>query len=428
MTAPGRRTRPQGEATARCATVCSLFGVDPEVPYVARWEPVLGRGPMSLVARTGGRRAYGSGSVIEQVGCVLWEVEGRRPSGQAQARAAPRARHARRADPPQAEARLRELLAEARRAGDPRAADLRRGGRALPPPRRAREQRKPSTVQDYRIIVRRHLAPVLRRHDARARSTPTSSPPTSPPSAARASRRRRSPTTSTSLHGIFAHAVKRGWAHDEPGRLRRPAAAPRADPDIRFLDREELEALLRAVPDDLLGPTDRVLYLTAAMTGLRQGELIALRWRDVDWTAGVVRVRRSYIARRVRHARRAAARAAPCRSPTALAAELERHSPRSRLPARRRPRLLPPAHRRPLRRLEDAQALQAARSRAPGCGRVRFHDLRHTFGTRMAAAGAPLRALQEWMGHRDYKTTRSTPTTRPTRRRGRCGPSAHSAR
>jgi integrase len=36
---------------------------------------------------------------------------------------------------------------------------------------------------------------------------------------------------------------------------------------------------------------------------------------------------------------------------------------------------------------------------------VRFNDLRHTFGTRMAAAGVPLRTLQEWLGHRDFKTT-----------------------
>ena len=36
---------------------------------------------------------------------------------------------------------------------------------------------------------------------------------------------------------------------------------------------------------------------------------------------------------------------------------------------------------------------------------TRFHDLRHTFGTRMAAAGVPRRTLQEWMGHRDFKTT-----------------------
>jgi integrase len=36
---------------------------------------------------------------------------------------------------------------------------------------------------------------------------------------------------------------------------------------------------------------------------------------------------------------------------------------------------------------------------------VRFHDLRHTFGTRMAAQGVPMRTLQEMMGHRDFKTT-----------------------
>jgi integrase len=34
-----------------------------------------------------------------------------------------------------------------------------------------------------------------------------------------------------------------------------------------------------------------------------------------------------------------------------------------------------------------------------------FHDLRHTFGTRMAGAGVPMRTLQEWMGHRDRATT-----------------------
>jgi len=36
---------------------------------------------------------------------------------------------------------------------------------------------------------------------------------------------------------------------------------------------------------------------------------------------------------------------------------------------------------------------------------LRFHDLRHTFGTQMAASGVPLRTIQEWMGHEDSKTT-----------------------
>jgi integrase len=36
---------------------------------------------------------------------------------------------------------------------------------------------------------------------------------------------------------------------------------------------------------------------------------------------------------------------------------------------------------------------------------ITFNALRHTFGTRMAAVGVPMRTLQEWMGHRDYATT-----------------------
>ena len=50
------------------------------------------------------------------------------------------------------------------------------------------------------------------------------------------------------------------------------------------------------------------------------------------------------------------------------------------------------------KRFKDALRLAGVRP-------VRFHDLRHTFGTRMAAAGAPFRAIQEWMGHCDYTTT-----------------------
>ncbi len=42
---------------------------------------------------------------------------------------------------------------------------------------------------------------------------------------------------------------------------------------------------------------DRAKYLTAAKTGLRQGELVALLFRDIDWTAGAVRVRRNHVRR-----------------------------------------------------------------------------------------------------------------------------------
>src|SRR6202011_5885119 len=59
---------------------------------------------------------------------------------------------------------------------------------------------------------------------------------------------------------------------------------------------------------------------------------------------------------------------------------------------------------RPMERSRLLKRYKAALVRA-GVRDVRFHDLRHTFGIRMAAAGVPMRTLQEWMGHRDFATT-----------------------
>ena len=58
--------------------------------------------------------------------------------------------------------------------------------------------------------------------------------------------------------------------------------------------------------------------------------------------------------------------------------------------------------------MRDMQAdfVRAGIARNDGLGRrADFHALRHTFGTRMAAAGVPLRTIQQWMGHADSKTT-----------------------
>jgi hypothetical protein len=59
--------------------------------------------------------------------------------------------------------------------------------------------------------------------------------------------------------------------------------------------------------------------------------------------------------------------------------------------------------------------------RAAGLEDHRFHDLRHTFGTRMAAAGVPLRTLQEWMGHRDITTTQRYADYAPSEHEGEMG-------
>ena len=146
-------------------------------------------------------------------------------------------------------------------------------------------ERKRTTIADYRGYLRRYLAPFFgdRPMDR-----------LEPASIERYLHAKRDDGLSAKtvqnhlnfLHGTLAFAIRRGWATANPLALvERPRAHRSAHRRIRFLQPEELEALLRAVPDDAIaiGAVERPLCLTAAMTGLRQGELLALRWSDVDW-------------------------------------------------------------------------------------------------------------------------------------------------
>src|SRR5436853_321563 len=74
---------------------------------------------------------------------------------------------------------------------------------------------------------------------------------------------------------MLAYAQRRRGATGNPAReIELPAGA--AHEDIRFLDPAEVDAVAAAAIAGPYQAVDRALYLTAAMTGLRQGELIAL--------------------------------------------------------------------------------------------------------------------------------------------------------
>jgi integrase len=171
----------------------------------------------------------------------------------------------------------------------------------------------------------------------------------------------------------------------------------------------EVEALLRAVADDELGNVERVMYLAAATTGMRQGELIALRWRDVDWTARRIRVRRNYVRGEFGTPKsKRSSRAVPLID--RLAGELDRLSKATAWADDDDLVFAHPATGRPLDRSKVLKRFKAAMRRAKlghrlGEGGITFHSLRHCFGTRMAAQGVPMRTLQELMGHRDFATT-----------------------
>lgn len=162
-------------------------------------------------------------------------------------------------------------------------------------------------------------------------------------------------------------------------------------------------ATAEAAADEDLSRVDQAMYLTAAMSGLRQGELLALRWRDVDWPARKIRVSGG-----MRNGQRrtpkstASSRAVPMAD--RVGGALDRLFKASAHQGDADLVFGHPHTGRPLDRSQVSKRFKRSLQRT-GVREVRFHDLRHTFGTRMAAAGVPIRTLQAWMGHSDIKTT-----------------------
>ncbi len=195
-------------------------------------------------------------------------------------------------------------------------------------------QRKPSTLRDYDSIFRNHVLPHLgdvrledltperverwaaheidpdrRLGEPHAREDDHRLPRRdgASPQAATASRRTRSPTSRS---------------HAPPPEPRSTSSRP-----------EEVMALVRAADSE----QDAAIYLTAAFTGLRQGELVALRWRDVDFPGSAIRVRASYTNGHLTSPKSGKVRSVPM-------AAAGRRGPRPPRPARvlhrrRRPRL-----------------------------------------------------------------------------------------
>ena len=349
----------------------------------------------------GNRRSYGTGSLFVYHGAWYgqWRVGGRVIKRKIGLKREPGGRDG--LTRPQAETRLRHLIDEVRHAAPERRMTIADIGASYLHHIEHVMQRKPSTVQDYRCMLNAHFIGYFSKRDV-GRITPDDFA-----GYIRAKPELAPKTISNHLnfaHGLFAYASDHGWVASNPvAAVKRPRQLG-TDPDIRFLEVVELEALLRAIPDDELGAVELPLYLTAALTGLRQGELIALRWRDVDWTAGLVRVRRNITRGKLGTPKsKRSSRAVPMAD--RVAAELERHFKRSAFQGDDDLVFCHPHTGGPYDPSKMRQRFKDTRDRAGLRDDVRFHDLRHTFGTRMAAAGAPLRFIQEWMGHRSAQTT-----------------------
>jgi integrase len=372
------------------------------------------------------KRAYGTGRLFTKHGA--WYGSWRTPDGRRRTRKIGPVRRGREGlNKTEAEAKLRELImadntGEASRAGaTPTVKEM--GETALG--RLKRDGRKCSHVETFQGHLRKHInrpplgdTPVTDVIEADVEQLVN-----------RMLRAGLAPKTVRNvvgtLHSVMGRAVKDKYIERNPVGLAELPRVPRSR-KLRFLSHAELERVLAAAPPDddeeiansfpvraKYGgpqavrdwwPVVRLLILTAAMTGMRLGELLGLRWSDLDWAAMKVRVREGFVRGRFDDPKSVrGSRGIPLAS--RLVAELEEHHRSTVWNADNDLVLAHPHTGRPLDRVRLGLHYKAALKRAD-VRPVRIHDLRHTFGTTVAASGKiSLRTLQEWMGHEDIRTT-----------------------
>ena len=220
------------------------------------------------------------------------------------------------------------------------------------------------------------------------------------------------------LRVIFNHAIEDGLVGQNPAaKLGRFTKTAQPKFQAAALTRAEAQALLDAAKE--LYPDYHALFMTALRAGLRRGEVIALKWGDIQFGADENDKNRYILAQR-------------------NYAEGQFTTPKSRKSRRVD---LSKELRRVLLELRDKRLLEAFLKgqssisdnlvfpsktgtvldpsnmihnyflpsiEKAGLRRVRFHDLRHTFGSLLIQQGASLAYVKEQMGHSTIQVTVDT--------------------
>ena len=244
---------------------------------------------------------------------------------------------------------------------------------------------KPATVSHYRLMLRKHIVPALGERlvvDVEHKDI-----------LAFHNKLHRMPTVANRAADIlvkmFNLADAWGWRPSGTNPCR-GVSRFKVEKHERFLTREELYRLgqaLRAAPAERLASTHAAAAIRLLMlTGCRRNEILGLRWDDLNFETGEMRLRDS----------KTGARMVPL---PPRAAEV--FASLSRTPGN--PWVFP-GRKKGTRLVNLNDSWDRVRKRAQLDG-VRLHDLRHTYASRALALGESLPMIGDLLGHRKVNTT-----------------------
>jgi integrase len=268
------------------------------------------------------------------------------------------------------------------------------------------------TYERYESIVRVHLSPALGRIRLKALTSDH----------VRGLYREKldsglAPRTVLHIHRTLSKALKQAT---DDGLIPRNAATSVKPPQAR---KEEMQPLsrdqVRMFLDTVKGDRMEALYVLAVTSGLRQGELLALKWEDVDLegTNPTLEVRRSLSETRGRRSfvTPKSGRGRHLRLSKRAASVLRVHRKRQLEERVRKAGLwedhgliFPSEVGTPMsgRNLYRAFKIRVKRAALPQT--LRFHDLRHTCATLLLRQGINPKFVQELLGHADISLTLNT--------------------
>jgi len=245
---------------------------------------------------------------------------------------------------------------------------------------------KPSTVYAKRIVVRQHLLPIFGTFQLDAVRF-----------AAIEAYKAKKLREKFSAKSINNHLAVLGKLLNLAAEMGEVEHVPRVKglrvekTGFNFLDFEEAERFL-----DVAETEWSVLLLVALRTGLRVGELLALKWEDVDLKVGRLVVRRTLWNGQEGSPKSGRAREVPLGDEVLRALQGHRHL---------RARVFCHEDGSPFTHSELKDIVPRTCRRAGLAKRLTMHDLRHTFASHLTMRGVTPVAVKELLGHADLTTT-----------------------